>query len=210
MKKVIKWIGISLGVCLLLAVIAAIASPNKKAADQPAPAAQASVTPSQADQAAQSAPAAPTATQAPQPTATPLPAVGTDVTVGKIRWKVLKVENLGQVLKSDNQFIDDLKTSGFYVRVSYEVENQNSDPMYYQAPKLIDSQQRKFDASTDSSYWIPDDEQCILEKLNPNIVKTCTSVYELPAGANGITASLSSFSLLGGADKPVDLGLQQE
>jgi len=148
----------------------------------------------------------PTNTPKPEPTATPVPGIGQEVDTGAVLWVVLKAEDLGQTLKSDNQFIDSKKTEGRFISVSYKAENQGDDKRYFEAPELIDAKGRKFNDYDESLFFISDDEQCVFEELNPNVAKTCTVIYEVAADATGLRARVTGALL----DKPieVDLGLK--
>ncbi len=215
MKRLIKWIGFALLACLVVAVIGALLGGGKKTSDtantpstsqgqatqQEQPASEKAVTPSTAQT------AKPTNTPRPQPSPTPIPVVGTDVTVGKIKWKVTAASVLGQTLKSDNQFVTDKTTSGTFVRVSYQIENLGTDKVYFEAPKLVDNQKRKFSDYNEALLFIPDKEQCILKELNPNISTLCTVIYEVAADAKQLTAEATSLTLLGGSQVLIDLAI---
>lgn len=146
-------------------------------------------------------------TSAPVDTPTPAPAVGQDVFVGEVRWKILSAENLGDTLTDNNQFTEDVKTSGVFVKVRFEIENQSKDMKSFAGLDLKDSQEREFKGASHVFSFIEQNETCILENLNPNIVKTCTSIYEVPAGAAGLRAWVGDLSFFGGAEEMIDLGL---
>lgn len=150
-----------------------------------------------------------TATAVPEePTAAPKAlAIGDDVLVDEMRWKILSAKDLGTTLKSDNQFIKDLKTSGRFVQVRFEMENRSKDLLSYGGLDLIDTQDRSFKNASDALQFIPQEEVCIFENLNPNIVKTCTVIYEVPANATGLHAQVTGLKFLGSAKALVDLGL---
>jgi len=152
----------------------------------------------------------PPATRTPVPTQTlvPMPVVGADVKIGDITWKVLSAKDAGNVIKSNNQFIKDATTSGTFIVARYQVTNGGSKEVFYQAPDLLDSAKRKFGSSTDVYFFIPDDERCFLQKLNPGITKTCQAAYEVPADAKGLTAQITGLGLLSGSAQ-VDLGLDK-
>lgn len=141
------------------------------------------------------------------PTNTPPPAVGQDVIVDEVRWKVLAAENLGNTLQSDNQFIDDKTTSGMYIRVRFELENLSNDMLTFAGIDLADDQGRTYTRASDAFSYLPDDESCTLENLNPNITKTCTHIFEVPTNATGLQAILGDLKLFGSAEARVDLGL---
>jgi hypothetical protein len=143
-----------------------------------------------------------------QPTAAPKTlAIGDDVFVAEMRWNILAAEDLGDTLKSDNTFIKDLKTSGRFVKIRFEMENRSKDLLSYLGVDLVDSQGRTFKSSSDALQFIPEDEVCILENLNPNIIKTCTVIYEVPGSASGLHAQVTDLKLLGSARELVDLDL---
>lgn len=154
------------------------------------------------------APAEPTAV--PEPTAAPtaeaLATIGQDVTVDEVRWKILSAEDLGDTLTSDNQYIDPKKTSGRFIRVQFEMENLSKDMLSFGGMDLVDNQNREFKSYSGSFGFVPDDQACVFENLNPNITKPCTVIYEVPGNAAGLKAKVGDLKLLGGAEAFIDLG----
>lgn len=132
--------------------------------------------------------------------------VGEDITVGKIRWKFLEVTDLGKELKSDNQFIEAKQTSGKFVLVKFEVENQGSDPATYSGIDLVDSKDRTFKPYDERIGFIEQGELCVLEQVNPGLSKTCTEIFEIPGDASGVKASVGDLAPFGD-DAFVDLGM---
>jgi hypothetical protein len=134
--------------------------------------------------------------------------VGQDVQVDEVRWKIVAAEDAGQTLKSDNEFIPAKKTSGRFVRVRFELENLSKDMLTFAGLDLLDGQGRTFKSASDVFAFIPQEELCVLENLNPNVAKTCTVIYEVPADANGLQAQVGDLKLFGGQQALVDLGLK--
>ena len=133
--------------------------------------------------------------------------VGEDVQVDEVRWKIIEVVDEGDTIKSGNQFIDDLTTSGKFVRVTFEMENLSKDMLSFAGLNLTDDQDREFIPSSDAIMLIESGQACILENLNPNVPKTCISIYEIPANANGLSAKVSDLKPFGNKEALVDLGL---
>jgi hypothetical protein len=222
MKKLLKigCLGI-VGVVVLLGVLVAIGGKATKTAPttQQAVVAPKASEPTAAASASQptSGPSEPEPTSAPEPTSvpeptiapTPAPAIGQDVRVGDIRWKVLSAENLGNTLKSDNEFIKDLKTSGVFIKVRFEIENLSNDMVSYSGADLADDKERKFKHSSEAFSFIPDEEQSlIVTNLNPNLTKTITEIYEVPANATGMSFYVGDLALFGGEEAMIDLELK--
>ena len=112
------------------------------------------------------------------PTAAPTAhRVGEDVRVDEVRWKVLEAADLGQTLKSDDQFVEDKTTSGRFVRVRFELENLSKDMLTFVGLDLVDEQGRTFKPSSDVFQFIPNEEACVLENLNPNVDFFSASAY---------------------------------
>ncbi|MGH7274015.1 MAG: DUF4352 domain-containing protein [Nitrospiria bacterium] len=132
--------------------------------------------------------------------------VGQDVMVGDIRWKVLEARELGQELKSDNEFMEPKKTSGKFVMMRFEIENRKSEAVTYAGIELVDDKERTFKHYSEQFGYIDKDETCVLEQLNPNISRTCTEIFELPADARGIKAKVGDLELFGGDEVLIDLG----
>jgi hypothetical protein len=199
MKKLLKLgcLGL-LGIIVLIGVVAALggrggtttSNPNEKPTS--APAAQANASASE-----------------PTVASTPMPAVGQDMRVGDVRWKVLSAENMGDTLKSDDQFTKDLKTKGFFVKVQFEIENLSKDMLSYGGADLIDDKDRTFKNSPDAIVFIPEEERSlVLSNLNPNLAKTITEIYEVPAGATGLRFIAGDLDMLGSEEMMIDLGLK--
>jgi hypothetical protein len=199
MKKLLKFgcLGL-LGIIVLIGVLAAlggrggttISNPSEKPTGGPAAQANASAS---------------------EPTVAPTPisAVGQDIHVGDVRWKVLSVENMGDTLKSDNQFTKDLKTSGSFVKVQFEIENLSKDMLSYGGADLRDDKDRTFTHSSGAIVFIPEEERSlVLSNLNPNIAKTITEIYEVPAGVTGLKFIAGDLEMLGSEETLIDLGLK--
>lgn len=133
--------------------------------------------------------------------------VGQDVKVGDIRWKIIEAKDEGQTLNSDNEFIEDKTTSGKFIRITFEIENQSKDMKSFVGLDLVDSQGREFINSSDGLMFIEQDKHCVLENLNPNIVKQCQAIYEVPTDATGLKANVGDLEMLGGDEAFIDLGL---
>jgi len=205
MKKLGKGCLIIVGVVLILGIIGAVmgrgGQSNGGSAAQPTAAAINAVAQPAAATAATAAPAA----EAPKQHA-----VGEDVQVDEVRWKILEASDLGKTLKSKNQFVKDKTTSGRFVQVRFELENLSKDMLTFAGLDLLDDQGRTFKPSSDAFQFIPNEEACVLENLNPNVAKSCTAIYEVPANAAGLKAQVTDLKMLGDASALIDLGLNGE
>jgi hypothetical protein len=213
MKKFLKFGCLGLiGLVVLGAVISAIGGGNRTNNDTSAT--NPGITPTSQSSSA-STPSQPEATVAPTPSQpkptvapTPVPAVGQDVKVGEVRWKIISAKDLGNKLKSDNQFVEDKTTAGRFVQLRFEVENLSKDTLTFAGFDLVDDQDRTFKSASDVFMFIPTAELCVLESLNPNITKTCTAIYEVPANAASLKAKVGDLKLLGNKEALIDLGLK--
>ena len=148
----------------------------------------------------------PAPTLPPEPT--PIPGIGVDVVVGEVRWKMLTVETLGKILKSENQFIDDVTTSGIFIRLRWEMEVLGGDPLNFSGFELVDDQERSFEHSTNVFSFIPEAEECwFLTNLNPGIIKTCNMIYEVPENALSLKAKVGSLKFFSNEQALIDLGM---
>ena len=146
----------------------------------------------------------------PEPTAipTPLPAIGQDVKFDKVRWKITSAQDLGNKLKSGNELIEDKTTAGRFIKIRFEIENLSNDNLYFTDFDLVDDQNRTYKSSSDVLLFIPSNEMCMLQNLNPNIPKTCTSIFEVPANARNLKAQVNDFGALFSKKVLIDLGLK--
>lgn len=170
--------------------------------------------------AATSAPTEPPApTEAPAPTDAPTAeavvsyGLNQDVQVGDIRWKFAEATNVGNTLPkgdfSKGEYYNEATTSGAYIKVRFEIENKGTEQKSLVGIDLRDAQGRTFKASTDGTVMMhaPDAERCIFEQLNPNVVKTCTIYFEVPADVTGVEAIVGDLELFGGDQAAISLGL---
>lgn len=135
------------------------------------------------------------AAEASAPTSAPLPAIGDNVQVGNVRWKVLEVSDEGQTLKG-NDLTEDKSTVGKWFRLRLEVENLSKDQLQFSDVEIVDSQDRTFKHSDDFDVYlrVPEGERCsFLAQLNPNLPKSCTLFFELPADAQGLQAKVGDL-----------------
>ena len=145
------------------------------------------------------------------PTATTTPkvsqsaGVGDVVTKGDFEWKVLSAKNLGDTLTSTNQFIDPKKSSGNWISVRFEIKNVGSSAAYLVDPKIIDSTGIKYEKSTDSFFYVPNDEYAVFEKINPGISKTYTNIYDIPKTSTGLQLLVGDGLIVSGVK--INLGL---
>lgn len=152
----------------------------------------------------------PSATPTPiPPTETPIPTygIGEDVIVGDVRWKILSAINEGQTIKSNNQFIDDLTTTGSLIRLDFEIENLSKDMLTYSGIDLTDDQGRTFIEAANAHMHIPNELSCLfIVNLNPNVPKRCQIIYEVAANAQGLRLTLGDLRIFGGDEQVVYLG----
>jgi len=211
MRKFGKGCLIIIGVCVVLGIIGAVLGGGRTTQNatsaQPTTAAISGIAqPAGAGAPTQSAPAA--APAAPGPTDGPtIFAVGQDVQLAEVRWTIRAAEDLGQTLKSDNQFIKDKTTSGHFVRVQFDIENLSKDMLTFAGLDLVDDQGRTFKGSSDAFGFIEEEQHCVFENLNPNVAKTCTAIYEVPTNAAGLKAQVSDLKILGNQTALIDLDL---
>ena len=145
--------------------------------------------------------AEPTATTIP-PVATSVPSIsgdlfriGDNVVVGDIRWRAITVDDLGNRITSDNEFIDDAVTGGRFIRVLVEVDNRGSEPASYWEPEMLDERDRTFSRYSGASFAIPDEQDCIFLVINPGLSKQCVHIYEDAADAQGLKLKVTDFGL---------------
>ncbi len=131
---------------------------------------------------------------------------GDEVLVGKTVWKIITAKDLGSVLASNNPFIDSKRTSGRYIKVTFEVKNVGDTLQSVGNTQLVDSQGRKYTAASGVSFFIPNEEQLfILDNINPGITKRYTEVYDIPKDATGLRFRPGGAVVL--KDVYIDLGL---
>ena len=131
------------------------------------------------------------------------------VTVGEVDWQIVSAENIGSVIDSGNQFIDDCKAdSGSFVKLVVKVKNNRKDLFSITDLTLVDNQERRFVTSSEVFSCV-DDTIFLLDNINPGIEKTFTAIYEIPEGTTGLMLEVNSTGSLfsGETNKYISLGL---
>jgi hypothetical protein len=158
------------------------------------------------------APQAPLETLAPLPELAeedePIMAPGESVDVNDVGWTILQAVELGGILESDSDVIDDLTATGRLVGVRFTVENLGEVPLTFVGMDVVDDEGRKYAYLSDGLAFIIEEEACEIEELEPATIITCTAIYDAGADAAGLQAVLTDLSLLGGEEVPVDLELE--
>ena len=146
----------------------------------------------------------PTSTPVP-PNTNNVPALGDNVMTGNIKWRALALEELGNTLKSDNQFIDDAVTAGRFVRLTVEIDNRGTEPWSYWSPTVLDGQDRTFNTYAEQYYFVPDDQACFFLVLNPGIARTCVEIYEIAGDARDLKIKVTDNGFLFGNEATIGL-----
>ncbi len=135
----------------------------------------------------------------------PAHTIGEDVTVGTVRWKVVRADVLGSTM--DAEFFGPAETSGQFVQVTVEIENVGSDCATLFGVELIDKRARSFATYGDQYYFIPANQSCALETLNPNLTKTCTFIFEVPGDVERLRLKATDLEIVNPELKLIDLGV---
>jgi hypothetical protein len=125
----------------------------------------------------------------PAPVETVKPAaIGETVTLPDSTWSVISAKDLGPEVKSNNQFVEGLKSEGAkYIVVAFKVTNLGSkEERIFGHPKLRDSRGREFDAHDKATFFLPKGKKSMqLEAVPAGLPKEFWAIYEVPADATG-------------------------
>ena len=146
----------------------------------------------------------------------PHPVEGEDLTepdgetydVNDVRWTIIQAVELGGVLPSESDAVDDLVANGRLIGVRFAVENTGDDPLTFVGMRVVDDQDGSYAYLSDGLAFIVDAEACQMEQLEPGAVLLCTAIYDVAVDATGLQAVLTDLNMLGGQEVPVDLGLE--
>lgn len=121
--------------------------------------------------------------------------IGDMVNTGNLAYKVTDVTATSD-LKSDNQFIDSVTTSGQFIIIDIEAFNNDSKTRMIDSSmfKMYDDQNREFEPSSDTDVFMIVDGAMdfFLQDINPGLSKTGQLVFELPADSSSYTLQVSS------------------
>ena len=106
--------------------------------------------------------------------------IGDVMQVGDVRWQVLSAEDLGHALEVEGKRE---KTKERFVAVRFKLTNKGSSDLGFRGAILRDSQGREYERGKFN--LISESERCVggivgPYKLKPNVITTCTSIYEVP------------------------------
>ncbi|WHY86981.1 DUF4352 domain-containing protein [Neobacillus novalis] len=135
--------------------------------------------------------------------------VGDIVKTGKLGYKVLNVETTKEI-KSDNQFIESVKTEGQFVVIDLEAFNYDKKARMVDSNmfKIKDDQGREFEPTSDSNVMmvVKGAMDFFLQDINPGLSKKGKLVFELPQDAASYSLEVSSgFGWAGGEYEEINL-----
>lgn len=112
--------------------------------------------------------------------------IGEEFQLGDYKYKCLSAISLHQI---GNQFVTERPSPGaVFVVVNYTIENcsNESQTIWNEDFSLIDSQGRKFNASSDANtalVMVSDDQDFMVSELQPGIPRTMQQAFEVPQKA---------------------------
>jgi hypothetical protein len=154
-----------------------------------------------------SAPPTSTPTSAPPAPVLATQNMGSDILMQGARWRILAAEDHGGALTNDSDPSDDPTTSGRFIEVYLEVENQHSMPHFISPPRLEDASGNTFDPMTDVFEYTPPGEECTGAQILPDSEQTCTFFYDVPADARNLVVVVDNFTIADGEEARVRLDL---
>ena len=162
--------------------------------------------------------------QSRQPSPPPDYSIGEEFQVGDVQWQVLSAQNLGHELKNDGG--DNRTTDERFIQVRFQFLNVGSDPVEFEAIETLplhDSQGREYrhyrvpgiPAPHYPKEFMEDDEECFGRRsfgrwrpftLKPNILTTCTTLYEVKVDATDLVLEAGGLGS-SGTQETVSVGL---
>ena len=117
---------------------------------------------------------------------TPRKAVGKVAQVGDVRWQVLSAEDHGHVIEADG---NKEKTRERFIKVRIQLTNKGSAKLDFSGVVLRDRQGRVYERKLFD--FVSPNERCVggiigNYELQPNVITTCTSIYEVPNNSTGL------------------------
>jgi len=139
-------------------------------------------------------------------------AVGDDVRVGDVNWKLISARERGNTLKASESryatIATDKTTTGKFIEITMEVENVGTDMKSVTSLTLIDDKNREYTSSSDTSEWIPEEKGLyILSNLNPNVPQQFMDIYEVPADASSLRVKVGDLELFDDNEASISLGI---
>lgn len=122
------------------------------------------------------------------------PKVENELVVGDANIKVIKSQEK-KVLKSNNQFINDAKTKGKFVRLDVEITNTGDKAKLFNnsAFKLIDDQGREFETTNNMDVMTIIDNDVFLREINPDMSIEGTLIFEVPSDVESYSLKYSEL-----------------
>lgn len=103
----------------------------------------------------------------PAPTATLIEAsagIGENVTVGRVQWKVLSAEFIGDTLASGDIRVL-AKDENHFLLVRVEMQNNEAQELRFQRMELLDSNLHSYGLFNEQLMVVPTDEACLFHSL---------------------------------------------
>ncbi|MDP3970980.1 MAG: hypothetical protein Q8P90_04780 [bacterium] len=137
-------------------------------------------------------------------------AIGEEVVVKDVTWKLLSAQDLGETLLArDSKYASiasSKTTTGKYVKVEYEVTHNSSSTKSISDPNLLDDAGRQYTSPSDVYEWIPEGKELIFSNLNSGITYTFVTIYEVPKDAKNLAFEATDLELFGSKTEEIQLG----
>ncbi len=138
--------------------------------------------------------------------------INEEATVGKAIWELLEAKDRGSVLQGAESefpmFTEDKISSGKFIEITLQVTNTGTiTESYWSDPNLIDDRGTVFKPADGVYEWIPDDNEALLEPLQPRVTRQFIWIYEVPADATGLKVRVNDIAFGSDAKALIDLGL---
>lgn len=128
-----------------------------------------------------------------------LAAVGEWVSLSDSAWAVGGVVDWGHVLPSGNTFVRDAQTTGRFIVVRFNIQNNmQSEERIFADPELVDRRGRRFKTFDRQRRYLPEDAHAVaLEALPAGVLRDFWAIYEVADDAEDMAFEARALSALG-------------
>ncbi len=107
---------------------------------------------------------------------------GEAVRTGDLEWKILAAKNLGGYAPSNNMFVEDARTEGYFVLIKISIKNKGREAEMVRDSgiDLVDSRKRVFNTYPGQRFYVPRGAAVLdWERIPPGLSRIFYVVFEV-------------------------------
>lgn len=134
--------------------------------------------------------------------------IGETVEVGDVAWTVTNTRQANQLTQQGVPSEFAKTEQGNFVIVDFDFTNNGDEAVTLdnESLALVDSEGRESGPSPDAIFYVPEERQIFLERVNPGVTQQGQAIFEVAPGASGFQLQAGDARMFTNENAYIDLG----